>query len=83
MERIESGVEADLPQRKQRVGLQLPPELIERARAAVYWTPGLTLNELAERALSDALYLIESLRGSPFPPRKGPLRVGRRIRLKT
>ena len=28
---------------KERLTVNLPPELIERARNAVYWTPGLTL----------------------------------------
>lgn len=64
---------------KQRVGLQLPAGLAERARDAVYWTPGLTLNELAEVALSHTLDCMETLRGGPFPPRQGPLKVGRRV----
>ena len=44
-------------QKKLRVGVQLPAELIERARDAVYWTPGLTLNKLAEIARQRATTL--------------------------
>lgn len=68
------------PAGKQRLSLQLPAELIEGARDAVYWTPGLTLNELAEVALSHTLACMELLRGGRFPPRAGPLKVGRRVR---
>ena len=66
--------------KKLRVGVQLPAELIERARDAVYWTPGLTLNKLAEIALAQTLECLETLRGNPFPPRTGSLPVGRQIR---
>lgn len=65
---------------KQRLSLQLPEGLVERARDAVFWTPGLTLNELTEIALSHTLTCMEALRGGPFPPRTGPLKVGRRVR---
>lgn len=66
--------------KKLRVGVQLPEELIERARDAVYWTPGLTLNKLAEIALAQTLECLEALRGNSFPPRTGSLPVGRRVR---
>lgn len=65
---------------KQRVSLQLPAELIERARDTVYWTPGLTLNLLTEIALMNTLDCMEALRGGSFPPRDGPLKVGRQVR---
>ena len=66
--------------KKLRVGVQLPAELIERARDAVYWTPGLTLNKLAEIAFAQTLECLETLRGNPFPPRTGSLPVGRQVR---
>lgn len=68
--------------KKDRVSMQLPAELIERARDAVYWTPGLTLNRLAEVALAHTLECMEALRGEAFPHRPGsaPLPVGRRVR---
>ncbi len=65
---------------KQRATFQLPAELIEKARDTVYWTPGLTMNRLAEIALTNTLDCMEALRGDAFPPRGGPLKVGRHIR---
>lgn len=72
--------QSNLPTGKGRVSLQLPKELIERARDTVYWTPGLTLNRLAEIAFLNTLDCMEALRGGTFPPRGGPLKVGRQIR---
>lgn len=65
---------------QKRVTVQLPTELIERIRDIVYWTPGLTLNELAEVAFTNTLSCAELLRGEPFPPRRGSIRVGRPVR---
>jgi hypothetical protein len=65
---------------KQKIAVQLPAELVEKARDAVYWTPGMTLNGLAQLALSHTLECMEALRGVPFPPRGGNLTTGRQIR---
>lgn len=62
---------------KQRVGIQLPEELIESVRDVVYWTPGLTLNRFAEIAFSQTLQCMEALRGSKFSPRRGSLSTGK------
>ena len=60
------------------VGLQ--PQLLERARNAVYWTPGLTLAGVANLGLSLALEQLERANhGKPFPPRVGPVPTGRRV----
>ena len=56
---------------KERFTVNLPPELIERARNAVYWTPGLTLAGLAEDALFKALRRLEKGNGGPFKERNG------------
>lgn len=72
--------ESDVIPGKHRVTFQLPVELIERARDTVYWTPGLTLNRLAEIAFLNTLDCMEALRGGAFPPRGGPLKVGRQVR---
>lgn len=66
--------------KKVRVGFQLPTELIEKARDIAYWTPGLTLNRLAEMSLLHTLQYIETLHGGPFPPRKEELQIGKQIR---
>jgi hypothetical protein len=64
---------------KQRLAVQLPSDLVEKARDAVYWTPGMTLNRLAQIALLHTLECMESLRGVPFPPRGGNLPAGRQV----
>jgi len=38
-------------QAKERMTFHLPVEVMERAKNAVYWTPGLTLADLAAQAL--------------------------------
>ncbi|MFH1567088.1 MAG: hypothetical protein ABIL09_03750 [Gemmatimonadota bacterium] len=65
---------------KQRLTVNLPVGLIERARNAVYWTPGLTLAALTEEALLKALARLEKDNGGPFRPRSGKLPAGRPIR---
>jgi hypothetical protein len=62
-----------------RATIRLPAHILERARNAVYWTPGLTLEQLAERAFSLALEETEREHGAPFAPRRHDLQQGRRI----
>ncbi len=66
---------------KERVTFQLPVELIERVRDAVYWTPGATMAALMEAALSDHLAKLEEHRERPFERRGGALRTGRPIKI--
>ena len=65
---------------KERLTVNLPPELIERARNAVYWTPGLTLAGLAEDALLKTLGRLEKANGGTFKERDGKLPAGRPVR---
>ena len=65
---------------KERLTVHVPVALIERVKNAVYWTPGLTLAQLAEEALRQAVGAREAARGTPFPPRERPLTVGRPLR---
>ena len=62
---------------KERMTFHLPVEVMERAKNAVYWTPGLTLADLAAQALTDAVDRLEKKKGEPFPPRKAELKGGR------
>jgi hypothetical protein len=58
------------------------PELLERARNAVYWTPGMTLTGLANLGLSQAVDDLEQCNsGQPFPARAGTMRTGRPIQV--
>ncbi len=64
---------------KVRTTFHLSESLVDRLRNAVYWSPGLTLAELAETSLRDALSALEKKRGKPFPPREKDLRGGRPV----
>ena len=70
------------PQRviKERLTIHLPVDLIDRIKNAVYWTPGLTLAELGEKAFTEILRKMEKERGEPFPPRKSELKGGRPLK---
>ncbi|WP_323221392.1 hypothetical protein [Limnoraphis robusta] len=67
--------------KKQRLTVQLPVEVIERARNSVYWTPSLTLAGLVEEALENWINQLETVHGEPFPQRLGELKTGRPIKL--
>ena len=62
---------------KQRLTIHISYDTVERARDAVYWTPGLTLASLAEQALSKALDVLENKRKCAFPRRRQQLKRGR------
>jgi hypothetical protein len=67
--------------RKERMTFHLPLDIINRAKNAVYWTPGLTLADLAARSLARALDELERKRGAPFLRRKAELKGGRPVKL--
>ena len=62
---------------KERLTVHLPLDLIERVKNVVFWTPGLTLAELAEIALAETVKRLEKDRGAAYPPRTSPLKGGR------
>ncbi len=64
-------------ERRLRVTVKLPEPLIERARNAVSATENLTLAALVERSLTTCIDELEKQRGTVFPARTKPLRVGR------
>jgi hypothetical protein len=66
---------------RERVTISLPAELMERARNAVYWTPGATLAGLVEDAVADALDQIERENGGAFKSRSANLKPGRRMKV--
>lgn len=65
---------------KERLTVHMPVDLIERAKNAVYWTPGLTLAGMAEQAFAEILDRLEAERGEPFPQRREDLKGGRPIK---
>lgn len=60
-----------------RLTVNLPSNLVEQMRDAVYWTPGLTLAWMIARAVRVSLNELESMNQGPFPRRAKPLRAGR------
>jgi hypothetical protein len=60
-----------------RLTVNLPSELVEQMRDAVYWTPGLTLAWMIARAVRASLTELETVHQGPFPRRLKPLRAGR------
>jgi len=54
-----------------------PVEVKERAKNAVFWTPGLTLANLAAQAFTNAVDRLEKKRGEAFPPRNLEPKGGR------
>lgn len=78
---------------KQRLTVQISEDVIERAKNAVYWTRGLTLAQLTENALEQALTNLEGnsviydengnqlkKKGDGFPYRKEDLKSGRPVK---
>ena len=65
---------------RERVTVALPADLMERARNAVYWTPGATLAGLVEDAVADGLDALERENGGAFKGRSANLKPGRRMR---
>jgi len=66
-----------LPSRKVRLTVNLPQDLVEQVRDAVFWTPGLTIAWLIARAMRISLADMHSTNQGPFPRRSSPLRAGR------
>ena len=51
------------PTHYRRVTLNLPVELLDQLRNAVYWTPGVTLTGLIKSALCESLARMEQRHG--------------------
>ena len=81
MRRAEPPPEPDEPKARERVTIALSSELMERARNAVYWTPGATLAGLVEDAVADAMDRLEKEHGGPFKARSANLKPGRRVKV--
>ena len=59
--------------------IRLTPALLDKARNACFFTPGLTLAALTEAALTRELARMEAERGGPFENRTADIPRGRRI----
>ncbi|OGH59744.1 MAG: hypothetical protein A3G34_07990 [Candidatus Lindowbacteria bacterium RIFCSPLOWO2_12_FULL_62_27] len=63
--------------KKERLTIHVSTDIIDRVKNAVFWTPGLTLSELTECALTEAVDSLEKKRRGKFQKRTGELKVGR------
>ena len=72
----------DQSERKSKVIVtgRMDPDLMDRAKAMAYWTPGLTLSRLLEESLRKHLEELEKERGKPEPA-PGVLRNGRPLKM--
>jgi hypothetical protein len=68
---------AERKPRMVRLTVNLPSDLAEQMRDAVYWTPGLTLAWMIARAVRTLMAEMELSNKGPFPKRARPLRAGR------
>ena len=60
-----------------RLTVNLPADLADHMRDAVYWTPGLTLAWFIASAIRTSLAELETTNRGPFPKRARQLRAGR------
>jgi post-segregation antitoxin (ccd killing protein) len=67
-------------ERRERVTVSLPAELVERARNAVFWTPGATLAALVEVGIEAEVKRREEENRGAFKARGQALKPGRRFK---
>ena len=65
---------------KERSTFHLPIDLMDRMRNCVFWTPGLTMGELAEEGIRKVVDAYEKKNGGPFQTRKSNLKGGRQLK---
>lgn len=76
------GPKPDPETEKERLTVHVPKSVVRRAKTAVLHTPGLTLSDLAEKALSEAVDKLERDRKEPFPETvKVRLKGGRPLKI--
>lgn len=72
---------SETKKRKVVVTGRMDPDLLARAKAMVYWTPGMTFSSLIEDALRNHMEVLEAKNG-PAKPAPGLLRTGRPLSMK-
>ncbi len=72
--------EEELQGKKDRITVVLGAGLLDKARDAAFYTPGLSLTDLVAEGLRRELTRREKERGEPFPQRTANLRPGRKVR---
>lgn len=62
---------------RSRITVQLPADVVDRLRNAVYWTPGMTVTGFLANCIRATVDRMEEERGAAFPSRATELRPGR------
>lgn len=78
-DRAQPAAPAPRPRRTNVQGY-IDAQVLDRARDAAFWTPGVSLSALIEQGLRTEVARLEAERGEPFPPRRGPLARGPAVR---
>lgn len=68
------------PSARLRLSTEIDARVLDRAKDAVFWTPGQTLAAFVEDALSREIQRRTDERGEPYPPRTSHLPPGRPVR---
>lgn len=68
------------PSARLRLSTEIDAQVLDRAKDAVFWTPGQTLAAFVEEALSQEIQRRTDERGEPFPPRTSHLPPGHPVR---
>lgn len=71
-------VKHEIPVKREKVTVSLPSDLMEKLRAAAYWSR-LPLAALVEEGIHSALANAEKENGGPFQPITERLRPGRKV----
>jgi hypothetical protein len=71
---------ADVLRRRLRLSTEIDAEVLDAAKDAVFWTPGMTLAAFVTEALALQIQRLTDDRGEPFPPRTSALPPGRPVR---
>lgn len=75
-------VKEPTPRKRERLTVNLNPDLINWARRAVVFTPGQSLTGLLEEALRRELERLEKKRGEAFPDTTATPKKGRPVTIK-
>lgn len=63
----------------EHITVGLPPEVVELARRAVFWSYGTTMASLVAEAIRAEVARREKKRGARYPKRQGEIKTGRPI----
>ncbi len=66
--------------RRERLTVYISADVVDKARDAVYFEPGVTLTSLVQDAVTREIKRLEKKRGEEYPKRKGKITTGRPVK---